>query len=116
MKLLRSMPATKEPQQADFVGDVAVSPDGRLVYAAILNRNEVSIINPQSGMLIEEFKTGRRPYRLLFHPDGKSFFVTSWADGTLYHHAAETGKGARTAAPRPPHHRHALAAEIRAGR
>ncbi len=33
-------------------------------------------------MVIERFKTGRRPYRILFHPDGKSFFVTSWADGT----------------------------------
>jgi DNA-binding beta-propeller fold protein YncE len=34
-------------------------------------------------MVIGQIKTGRRPYRILFHPDGKSFFVTHWADGTL---------------------------------
>ncbi|HLK20610.1 MAG TPA: alkaline phosphatase family protein, partial [Bryobacteraceae bacterium] len=31
------------------------------------------------------------PYRILFAPDGKSFFVTSWADGTLYHHQSSNG-------------------------
>src|SRR5205823_3426528 len=35
--------------------------------------------------------TGRRPYRILFHPDGKSFFVTHWADGQLGHYDATSG-------------------------
>ena len=35
-------------------------------------------------------RTGR-PYRILFHPDGKSFFVTSWTDGTLGHYQADNG-------------------------
>ncbi len=42
-------------------------------------------------MVIEHFKTGRRPYRILFHPDGKSFFVTSWADGSLGHYQTDNG-------------------------
>ena len=67
----------------DFVGDVAFSPDGRLLYAANLYRDSISVVNPQSGMVIGQIKTGRRPYRILFHPDGKSFFVTHWADGTM---------------------------------
>ena len=67
----------------DFIGDVAFSPDGRLLYAANLYRDSILVVNPQSGMVIGQFKTGRRPYRILFHPDGKSFFVTHWADGTL---------------------------------
>jgi Uncharacterized conserved protein len=75
----------------DFIGDVAVSPDGRLIYAADLFQDSVVVINPQSGMVIERFKTGRRPYRILFHPDGKSFFVTSWTDGTLGHYQADNG-------------------------
>ncbi|MDX2149492.1 MAG: alkaline phosphatase family protein [Bryobacteraceae bacterium] len=75
----------------DFIGDVTLSPDGRLIYAAALYRNEIVVINPQSGMIIERWKTGRRPYRILFHPDGKSFFVTSWADGALHHHDAMNG-------------------------
>ena len=49
-------------------------------------------------MVIERFKTGRRPYRILFHPDGKSFFVTSWTDGTLGHY--ETANGNQLASVR----------------
>src|ERR1039458_4422950 len=69
--------------QQDFIGDVALTPDGRLLYAANLYRDTLLVVNPQSGMVIGKVKTGRRPYRILFHPDGKSFFVTHWADGTL---------------------------------
>jgi YVTN family beta-propeller protein len=76
---------------ADFTGDVAVSPDGRLLYAADLFHDTILVVNPQSGRVIDQFKTGRRPYRILFHPDGKSFFVTSWADGTLTHHQTDNG-------------------------
>jgi YVTN family beta-propeller protein len=74
-------PAQRGPQ--DFIGDVALTPDGRLLYAANLYRDTILVVNPQSGMVIGKVKTGRRPYRILFHPDGKSFFVTHWADGTL---------------------------------
>ena len=75
----------------DFIGDVAMTPDGRLLYAADLYRDSVVVVNPQSGMVINHIKTGRRPYRILFHPDGKSFFVTSWADGTMGHYDADNG-------------------------
>ncbi len=76
----------------DFTGDVAVSPDGRLIYAADLFHDSIAVINPQSGRVIERYKTGRRPYRILFHPDGKSFFVSSWADAAVYHHDALNGR------------------------
>src|SRR5436190_2812036 len=76
----------------DFIGDVALSPDGRMLYAAGLYHNAIHVINLQSGRVIERFETGRRPYRILFHPDGKSYFVSSWADGSLYHHNADNGQ------------------------
>ena len=75
----------------DFIGDVTLSPDGRLIYAADLYHDSVVVINPQSGMLIDRFQTGRRPYRILFHPDGKSFFVTSWTDGSVGHYDTASG-------------------------
>jgi len=75
----------------DFIGDVAVSPDGRMIYASDLYHDSIVVINPQSGRVIERYKTGRRPYRILFHPDGKSFFVSSWADGAVYLHDAGNG-------------------------
>ncbi len=92
LKLLREMPATAEHGELDIVGDVALSPDGHLIYAAELLRDSIAVINPQSGRVIEHWKTGRRPYRILFPPDGKTFFVSSWADGSLYLHNATTGE------------------------
>ena len=79
----RTFTIVAKPTNRDFIGDVALSPDGRLIYAADLYHDQIHVINPQSGMVIEHFKTGRRPYRILFPPDGKSFLVTHWADGTL---------------------------------
>lgn len=76
----------------DFIGDVAVSADGRMLYVAGLYHNAIHRINLQSGRVIDKFPTGRRPYRILLHPDGKSYFVSSWADGTVYHHNAESGQ------------------------
>ena len=45
----------------DFVGDLAFSPDGRLLYAAQLYRNSIAVINPLSGIVIGHYATGRRP-------------------------------------------------------
>jgi YVTN family beta-propeller protein len=92
LEAARTFPLVAEkPVDQDFVGDVAFSPDGRLLYAAELYKDDVAVINPQSGMVINRFKTGRRPYRILFHPDGKSFFVTHWADGSVGHYDANNG-------------------------
>ena len=75
----------------DFIGDVALTPDGRLLYAADLYHDAIVVINPLSGRVIEHYRTGRRPYRILFHPDGQSYYVSSWADGTVYHYETATG-------------------------
>jgi len=84
--------AESERKHTDFLGDLALSPDGRLIYAAALHRDMIYVVNPQSGMVIERWKTAHRPYRILFHPDGKSFFVTGWGDGTLRQHYADSGE------------------------
>lgn len=96
------VPAEKRTER-DFIGDVALSPDGRLLYAADLYRDSVVVINPQSGMVLDRIKTGRRPYRILFHPDGQSLFVTHWADGTVGHYEAANGNllGAVRLGPQP---------------
>lgn len=76
---------------ADFIGDVALTPNGHLLYAADLYHDSLVVINTQSGMVIDRVKTGRRPYRILFHPDGKSFFATSWTDGSVGHYDTNSG-------------------------
>jgi DNA-binding beta-propeller fold protein YncE len=80
----------------DFIGDVAVSPDGHLLYACDLYHDSIVVVNPQSGGIVDRFKTGRRPYRILFNPDGKSFYVTSWADGVMIHHQSSDGAQLQT--------------------
>ncbi len=79
------------PAHTDFLGDLALTTDDRMIYVNALYRDQVLVINPQSGRVIEKFKTARRPYRILFHPEGKTYFVTSWADGTLSQHETENG-------------------------
>ena len=81
-----------------------------MIYAADLYHDSVVVINPQSGMVIEHFKTGRRPYRILFHPDGKSFFVTSWTDGTLGQYQTDNGALLATVRIGAASHRHGVAA------
>jgi DNA-binding beta-propeller fold protein YncE len=79
-------------KHTDFIGDLTISPDGRMIYAAALYRDTIVVVNPQSGMTVDEWKTAHRPYKLLFHPDGKSFYVTGWGDSSLRHHDAANGE------------------------
>src|SRR5262249_54838056 len=54
----RTFPVVPEANRKDddFVGDLAFSPDGHLIYAAQLYRNTIRVVNPQSGMVIGEYK------------------------------------------------------------
>ncbi len=86
-----------------FIGDLAIPPGGRLVYAADLFHDEILVFNPQSGRVIERHKSGRRPYQILFHPDGRSYFVSSWADASVFQYRTNTGEeiGRIRVAPHP---------------
>jgi DNA-binding beta-propeller fold protein YncE len=81
-----------ERKHTDFLGDVALSPDGRFLYVAALFRNTIFVINLQTGIVIEEWKSAHRPFRLLPHPDGRWLYVTGWGDGFLYRHNTTTGE------------------------
>lgn len=74
-----------------FIGDVALSPDQHLLYAADLYNDSIAVVNLQSGRLIDRWKTGRRPYRILVPPGGRQLIVSSWADAAIYQHDANTG-------------------------
>ncbi len=74
-----------------FIGDVAVSPDAHLLYAADLYSDSIAVINLQSGRLIDRWKCGRRPYRILVAPDSRQIFVSSWADAAVYQYDANSG-------------------------
>src|SRR5947209_5105013 len=74
-----------------FIGDVAVSSDAHLLYAADLHTDSIAVINLQSGQLIARWKSGRRPYRLLLTPGDKQLIVSSWADAAIYQYDANSG-------------------------
>ncbi|HSP69122.1 MAG TPA: beta-propeller fold lactonase family protein [Bryobacteraceae bacterium] len=90
LKATREMPAG-QPAAMNFIGDVAVSPDGRTILAADLFHDRVLAMNAQSGQITATLKSGRRPYRILFHPDGQSYFVSSWADASVYEYSLPSG-------------------------
>jgi DNA-binding beta-propeller fold protein YncE len=61
------------------------------MYAADLYHDSVVAINMHTGKASGRYKTGRRPYRILFHPDGKTFFVSSWADAMVMQYNVSSG-------------------------
>ncbi|MDE3197929.1 MAG: bifunctional YncE family protein/alkaline phosphatase family protein [Acidobacteriota bacterium] len=75
--------AEKDRRDEDFIGDVQLDPQGHLIYAASLYRDSVVVLNAQSGFVLSRIKTVHRPYRILFHPDGKSIYVSGWTDGSI---------------------------------
>jgi len=80
-----------QPATMNFIGDVAVSPDGRTVLAADLFHDRILVINAQSDQVTGALKSGRRPYRILFHPDVQAYFVSSWADASVYEYSLPSG-------------------------
>jgi DNA-binding beta-propeller fold protein YncE len=104
LTLGKEMPAgSGAPGPDDFIGDIAIPPAGRLIYAADLFHDRILVINPQSGAVIDRFRSGRRPFQILFHPDGNSYFVSSWADASVYQYQTDTGAdmGRMRVAPHP---------------
>ena len=75
----------------DFVGDVAISPDGATLLTTNIFRDSIVSVDRASGKVNRVFKSGRRPYRLLFHPDGQTFFASSWSDGTVTRYRTSDG-------------------------
>jgi hypothetical protein len=59
--------------------------------AADLYHDSIVAFDLRTGRATQHYKTGHRPYRILFAPDGKNYLVSSWADGTVYLHETRTG-------------------------
>ncbi len=80
-----------KPAVAPFIGDVALSPDERVLYAADLYGDSIAEINLQTGKMTDHWKTGRRPYRIVVSPDGAQLLVSSWAEAAVYQHGSTSG-------------------------
>jgi YVTN family beta-propeller protein len=75
--------APQQRRPSDHAGDVLVGPDGRYLYVANVFRDSITVLNAQTGIVVREFSTGRRPYRLILGPGGKTLLVSHWAEASI---------------------------------
>lgn len=71
------------PGCASLIGDVRLDADGRMLYALDLFRDRVVVLNVQSGLVLEEFRTGAAPYRARLTPDQKHLIISHWGEASL---------------------------------
>lgn len=67
----------------DFIGDVMLSADEGLLYAANLFRNRVEVMNAKSGRRLSRFDTRARPYRMQLAPDGRHAWISHWGEASV---------------------------------
>ncbi|MHA6783529.1 hypothetical protein ACVGOW_21445 [Pseudonocardia saturnea] len=62
---------------------VAVSADGRLVYAANDRSQSLDVINTSSGTMVASVALSSPRYDIVLAPDGSRAYVTNWTNETL---------------------------------
>lgn len=87
------LPTNAGPVQPgeSFIGDLTLSADGRTLYAADIQKNEIALLDAASGKLIARWKSVRMPYKILPDPDRPEVLVSSWSGGEVARHAASDG-------------------------
>lgn len=68
---------------AALIGDLRLDADDRILYALDVFRDRAVIINTQSGLVLDEFRTGAAPYRARLAPDREHLVVSHWGEASL---------------------------------
>jgi DNA-binding beta-propeller fold protein YncE len=74
-----------------LVGDVVLSRDGKQLLAGDVDQDAVYLVDVDSGKVARTIAVAPNPYGLLVHPDGKSFFVTSWSTASVHQYRMQDG-------------------------
>ncbi len=72
-----------EPVEQSFVGGIAISPDGRYVYAVHVLGEALTMLDIKSGLVRGTVDVGAEPYTCLVSPDGKTVFVSVWGGARI---------------------------------
>jgi DNA-binding beta-propeller fold protein YncE len=72
-----------EPVEQSFIGGIAISPDGRFVYAVHVLGEALTMLDLRSGLVRKTVDVGAEPYTCLVSPDGKTVFVSVWGGAKL---------------------------------
>lgn len=93
LRLVRTLTLAANPpaNPGSFIGDLALAPDKTTLYAADITQNLIFVVDLTGAAAVRSLPTGRMPYRILFHPSGREFLVSSWADGEVLRHARADG-------------------------
>ena len=68
---------------ATLIGDVRLDSDDRMLYALDVFRDRAVVINTQSGLVLDEFRTGKAPYRARLAPDRGHLLISHWGEASL---------------------------------
>jgi YVTN family beta-propeller protein len=67
-----------EPVEQSFIGGIAISPDGRYVFAVHVFGEALTKLDIKSGLVRGTVDVGAEPYTCIVSPDGKTVFVSVW--------------------------------------
>jgi YVTN family beta-propeller protein len=67
-----------EPVEQSFVGGLAMSPDGRYVYAVHVLGEALTALDVKSGLVKQTVDVGAEPYTCAVSPDGTTIYVSVW--------------------------------------
>ncbi|HTL15747.1 MAG TPA: YncE family protein, partial [Patescibacteria group bacterium] len=73
---IESLPWAKSRPHHDSPAGMAISPDGKTMFVALDDRDEVVQIDVQSRQVLQRVKVSGTPYGLVLDPMGKSLFIT----------------------------------------
>ncbi len=71
-------PSTPAPNRRDFLGGLAVSPDGARLYAVDVLGQRLWAVDLASGRAIASAALDAEPYTCIASPDGRTVFVSLW--------------------------------------
>ena len=67
-----------EPVEQSFVGGIAISADGRYIYAVHVLGEALTMLDVKSGLVRATVDVGAEPYTCVVSPDGKTVVVSVW--------------------------------------
>jgi DNA-binding beta-propeller fold protein YncE len=74
-----------------LIGDIALSLENNQLLVTDVDQDLVYVVDADSGKVLRRVGCAPNPYGLLIHPDGRSFFVTSWSTASLHRYRMEDG-------------------------
>src|SRR5215210_5667464 len=70
--------ALKKPAESSFVGGLAVSPDGKRLFAVHVLGQLLSAVDLETGQVAKSVDLPAEAYTSLVSPDGKTLYVSLW--------------------------------------